>query len=118
MYTTFGNITAINFFSKINMWEGNIIWAPTVPESPGQSQIFSNCAASQNALLWLYYWSRKRPRHWHKHWYSATTYHLLMVNEPAVPYKLCSKYILGIVVIKFNHIGCGVGEVLINDGRI
>ena len=29
----------------------------------------------------------------------------------------CSrKYILGIVVIKFNHIGCGVGGVLINDG--
>ena len=50
-----------------------------------------------------------------------------------VPYKLwflqyksstglansCSrKYILGIVVIKFNHIGCGVGGVLINDGHI
>ena len=31
----------------------------------------------------------------------------------------CSrKYIVGIVVIKFNHIGCGVGGVLINDGHI
>ena len=31
----------------------------------------------------------------------------------------CSrKYILGIVVIKFNHIGCGVGGVLIIDGRV
>ena len=28
------------------------------------------------------------------------------------------KYILAIVVNKFNHIGCGMGGVLINDGRI
>ena len=49
-----------------------------------------------------------------------------------VPYKLCfavatlytrgllgsRKYILGTVVIKFNHIGCGVGDVLINNRRI
>ena len=30
----------------------------------------------------------------------------------------CSRNILGIVVIKFNHIGCSVSEVLINDGWI
>ena len=32
--------------------------------------------------------------------------------------KFMLSYILGIVGIKFNHIGCGMGGLLINDGRI
>ena len=35
----------------------------TVPESPEQSRIFSNCPSSQKALLQSYYWSQKTSRY-------------------------------------------------------
>ena len=41
-------------------WCINIIGS-NCPESPGQSQIFSNCPVSRKVLLKLYYWSGRGP---------------------------------------------------------